>query len=293
MAFDPSKYGATPVQQQSQFDPSKYGATLANPSLLQRAGSFVGNTLLGAPVNMVNRIGQAAGVGVGAIASKLTGDPGYYDRSVAATDQPTQVPLLPGISTNVRPTSQETPETIGGQGLGTIGYGLPPGFRGAALGAGNAMQNKGSFGDVVLQGTVGALTDIGLTKVGGYLGDIGNRLFPTHGFTNTLVQAGVSPDVASDAAQTLKDLGVNALSSQQDVMRAGNLVDNMADIPIKDTVQTALGQLAKWMSAAPAKSGGLLSKLAIPLTWAGAQLYDKYGKAVGDVAQKALSAGGL
>jgi hypothetical protein len=121
-----------------------------NRNILQKIGGAIYDPL----VTMAVRPGQLLGEGIGAIASKVTGDPGYYQRSVDAANQPMSVPVL---GTNVKPVNQETPESIAGEGIGTAALGVgSPLAGGALLGASGAMQNNEGAGSVAINAVVGA-----------------------------------------------------------------------------------------------------------------------------------------
>lgn len=118
-------------------------------------------------VTMASRPGELLGEGIAGIASKVTGNPDYYNKAIDAANQPQQVPIF---GTNVKPINQETPESVVGEGIGTVGLGVgSPFVGGALLGASGAMQNNGSGGDVALNaivgGVVGKVASVGIEAV--------------------------------------------------------------------------------------------------------------------------------
>ncbi len=106
-------------------------------------------------VTMATRPGELLGEGIAGLASKITGNPAYYNNALNAANQPQQVPIF---GTNLKPINQETPESVIGEGIGTAALGVgSPLAGGALLGASGAMQNNESGGDVVLNGIVGGV----------------------------------------------------------------------------------------------------------------------------------------
>lgn len=106
-------------------------------------------------VTMAARPGQLAGVGIAGAMSKITGNKDYYNRALDATNQSSQVPVL---GTQIKPMNQETPESVIGEGIGTIGLGMgSPVLGGAVIGAGTAMENNAGPIEVAISAGIGSL----------------------------------------------------------------------------------------------------------------------------------------
>ena len=148
---DIEAYVKSAVSEQGGQAPQTDTVPTDNRNIIQKIGGAVYDPL----VTMAARPGQLAGVGIAGLASKISGDPQYYEKAKATMNQPSQVPLL---GTNIKPVNQETPESVGGEALGTVGLGVgSPVVGGALLGASSAMQDNGSPASVAVNAVVGSL----------------------------------------------------------------------------------------------------------------------------------------
>lgn len=260
------------------------------PAPQNKVQDFIGNTLLKAPVTMAARIGQLGGVGIAGAASKLTGNPQYYENAKEQLNQPMRVPAF---GTDIKPVNQETPESIAGEGLGTVALGASnPALAGGLIGGSSALQENGSVGDVAMRTGVGSA----LGYAGGKLaGAITNKLMPTH-FEDTLIKSGsVLPEGAGQVADVLRNIGVKDISSPQGLAYAQNLVGNMSSGVYKASAQRALAGVSRWLGTEAPQ--GLLSKLAgslkAPALIGGGYLLNKYGGGIQNATERALTGGGL
>lgn len=149
----------------------------ASQNILQKAGQAV----IGAPVTLAVRAGQLMGTGVAKIASLVTGNEDYYNNAIKSLNQPSQVPVL---GTNIPPINQETPESIAGEGVSTVGLGVGnPAAAGVELGAGQAMQENKSPGEVATSaavgGAVGGIAGAATYGFGKLLGAAGEKIMQT------------------------------------------------------------------------------------------------------------------
>jgi hypothetical protein len=139
----------------------KIGGAIADPiaTTAVRAGQALGAIGLGA----VNKI-------TGGALDKYTPEGNLTDAMTRAINTPVDVPVL---GTKVKPFNQETPETVAGQALGTVGLGLGPVAGGAALGASAGMENKSGVGEVTLDAALGMVTgkvlDVGFKAAEPYI----------------------------------------------------------------------------------------------------------------------------
>lgn len=119
-------------------------------------------------ITLATRPGQMIGAGVTHLMSAVTGNPTYAERGDAQLEKPMTVPFF---GTTVKPISQETTESMLGEGVSTVALGLGnPTVAGAAFATGNAMENNDSALSVTAQGILGGiagkLTEVGFQKLG-------------------------------------------------------------------------------------------------------------------------------
>lgn len=207
--------GQAPWEQSSpQSAPSGIGQGIANT-----AGGVLKN-IASAPVTAATRLGQLGGVGIAGLASKVTGNPSYYQNATQALDQPSSFAGIP-----VKPLNQETPESIAGEGLSTVSLGVPGGsgaLTGALAGAGNAMQNNESPTDVGINAGAGGLLGYGTGLLGS---SIMNHFNAPQTIEDFLTQSGVSDEAsAPQIADQFRTVGVGDLSSPKDVIIAKNVI---------------------------------------------------------------------
>ena len=202
-------------------------------------GNFLGNTakntITGAST-LAARPGELLGVGAMGALSKVTGDPGYYNRALNAMNTPTKIP---GIEVPVKGISQETPESLTGEGLSTVSLGAPtglPGLSGLSLpvsgaimgglsGAGSSMQQNGSplnvAGSTALGASTGYATGLlaqGVQRLVHGPATLNDSLFNSRAVAN-------QPE--SDSLQaTLSDNGITSLNDKIDVADAKNALFN-------------------------------------------------------------------
>lgn len=166
------QYGVTPIVGSSASIEDKIsflkGTSNSNqnqnqkePSLFQKA--------VGVFANPIIESGVRAGQAVGATVAKIAGIPN--EKINAAMEKNTKLPLTGG---DLKPVSQETPESVLGRGVSTVALGVgSPVAGGALLGAGSAMeQNKGIGGvaiETILSALAGKILDVGLTKAMPYI----------------------------------------------------------------------------------------------------------------------------
>lgn len=122
-----------------------------NRNIIQKIGGAIYDPL----VTMAARPGQLLGEGIAGIASKVTGNPQYYQNALDTANQSSQMPFW---GTNIKPINQETPESVGGEALGSVALGVgSPLVGGALLAASSAMQDNGSPVSVAVNAVVGSL----------------------------------------------------------------------------------------------------------------------------------------
>lgn len=163
--------------------------------------NVIGTAVKG-PATLAVRAGELGGVGLMGLYSKLTGDPGYYNRALQAVNTQTQGPL----GMDVKANNQETPESLMGEGASTVAFGIPnPTISGGLFGAGNAMQNNGSALNVAGQAGLGAALGYGVGKlsqgISSYLSPESSKIAST-----LSEKLNYSPEVAEDIASTFDRL---------------------------------------------------------------------------------------
>lgn len=192
---------------------------------VSNAVDTVGNTLghgfqdaIKGPATLATRVGQAAGVG---IAHAL---PKYFDadKAMQAADSNQEVP---GLGVNIKPISEETPESLTGEAASTLAFGAGPTLGGALGAGGAAMQNNEGVGSVALKAGVGGLLGYGLNRAAGA---IGKSIHPSMtGIEDDLVRTGATADVeAPQIANTLREMGVKNISDPTQRAIAHNVLDN-------------------------------------------------------------------
>lgn len=118
------------------------------------------------PVGLVSKAGVRAGQAVadpiltlidkisGGALSKRTPEGNLGQALTRAENTPDRVPV---VGQDIKPMSEETPESVSGDAVKLASFGLGPVTGLAAYGAGNAMQENGSIGDVALQTTLATI----------------------------------------------------------------------------------------------------------------------------------------
>lgn len=247
----------------------------APEGMLQKGLNFVkgvGKSIVQAPATLAIRGGELAGVGLMGGLSKITGDPGYYNRALKAADTDTTSPL----GTPVKAISKETPESVAGEAASTVALGVPnPTVAGALIGAGGAMQNNASPLSVAGQAALGG--------AGGYvLGKATNSI--TNYFTpestklaNSLVDAGAATEeTAPKIAQTMSETGAvpDNINNVWNVARAKNILTNSIQSTlekIQSLEPTSIGEdvssgVSTDINSYMAQGGALEAKLAAEQT---------------------------
>lgn len=177
----------------------------------------LGKNIIKAPATLAVRAGQLAGVG---IAHAL---PQYFDPAKA--DQAADIPQkIPGLGVDIKPISQETPESLTGEAASTLALGAGPTLGGALAGGGSAMQdNKGPLnvaGNAVLGGATGYLGGRALDWLGG-------KLHPTAQISKTLLESGASsPAEAPTMAKILHDGGLTNFNDPHQAAITSNWLTN-------------------------------------------------------------------
>lgn len=239
-----------------------------NSQAVNKVGNVLGDIAkkaIQAPVRLASRAGQLGALGV---AKAL---PGLFDYN-KAVDEVNKRQTVPGLNIDVNPISEETPETVAGQGISTVALGLGNPTLGGALGAGGyAMQEKGSPLKVAGYTAAGGLLGYGAGKLSGA---ISHALSPaTDDVSNTLIQTGVSshPQEASQITGVLHDLGITKVSTPRDIAIGRNIIEQALNdaklnqafdqIPALQSAQRALEMISRVPSAPPIEPG-ILSKVA-------------------------------
>lgn len=229
-------FDQTPSSQDIQEVASKMG--IDNPGQSQPSGigkgiadaakGFATNMASG-PLAMAARPGQLLGVGIAGAASKLTGNPSYYQNALNAADKPSSFAGIP-----LKPIGQETPESIAGEGLSTVSLGAPGSgalgapaagaLTGAIAGAGSSMQNNASPANVATNAAVGGLLGYG---TGALTQGVLNRINAPKTLQDYLVSSGASdPAQAGPLSDILNQNGISDLSSKDNIVFAKNTLAN-------------------------------------------------------------------
>ena len=195
-------------------------------SILNGAKNFASN-IISAPATLAARPGELVGEGIAGLASKVTGNPDYYNRAQNAANTPDS---LFGGAIHLKPVNQETPESIAGEAASTIALGTPgygslsvpvTGALTSALGAaGSSMQNNDTTGQVLTNSAVGGLLGYGTGVLSqGLL----NHVNAPHTMEDYLVQSGVADtNTAPKIVAAYNAVGINDLSSKEAVINAQN-----------------------------------------------------------------------
>lgn len=211
-----------------------------NKGFGERVGDFVKEipsgathvvgSVLKAPAILSARGGELAGVGIAGLASKISGNPEYYQRAVDATNKPMQIPVL-GV--DVKPIKDETPESVAGQiastaALGAGGLGLSAPVAGAVGGAlgfgGSSMQDNEAPLTVAGKTIAGGLLGYGAGKASEY---ISGKIHPERAVQNTLTSTGAATDVeAPSIASTLQGIGLKDISNPTQRAVGNNILNN-------------------------------------------------------------------
>lgn len=211
------------IDNPSSSQPSGIGQGIADA-----AKGFARNVAAG-PLAMAARPGQLLGVGIAGAASKLTGNPSYYNNAMNAVNSPSSFAGVP-----VKPISQETPESIAGEGLSTVALGAPGSgalgapvtgaLTGAIAGAGSSMQNNDSPTNVATNAAVGGLLGYG---TGALTQGILNKVNAPKTLQDFLVSSGAAdPSQAGPLEDILNQNGISDLSSKDSVVFAKNTLAN-------------------------------------------------------------------
>lgn len=203
-----------------------------NRNILQK----IGGAFVDPAVTLAARPGQAIGAGISHALSYVTGNPVYGERSDQMSNQPMQIPFF---GTNVKPISQETPESVLGEGVSTVGLGLAnPTAIGATLATGEAMQNNAGPIETVATGILGAiggkLTDVAFQKVVAPVVSAAIEKFGAPMFDKI---ASIIPDAYKTSFQHLADAVSHVTPSTEgnipivsDIMQKGkNIISDVGD----------------------------------------------------------------